>query len=164
MRTPCRVLNYEIPRNALRLLLRPRLACDYVQFLWGRLQFGCDVVRVLPEGLRIGGLSGFSEFHSCANFVNAAERRFLRDFPFDGWPILDVGANLGIFSLLLAKRLPENQIHAFEPNPSTFRAMLVNFMRNCCPNAQRPTDKPSRRMMERFLFTLIRSIAGRRTL
>ena len=47
-----------------------------------------------PAALEIGGLSGFSEFHSRANFVNAAERRFLRDFPFDDGPILDVGANL----------------------------------------------------------------------
>jgi len=122
-------------RNALKLISRPTLACDYLEFLWAKVQHDSEVVRALPGGLEIGGLSGFSEFHSCANFVNAAERRFLRDFPFDYAPILDVGANLGIFSLLLAKRLPENQIHAFEPNPSTFRAMRVNFMRNCCPNA-----------------------------
>jgi hypothetical protein len=67
-------------RNALKLISRPRLACDYLEFLWSKAQHGGDVIRVLPGGLEIGGLSGFSEFHSCANFVNAAKRRFLRDF------------------------------------------------------------------------------------
>jgi FkbM family methyltransferase len=122
-------------RNALKLISPPRLVCDYLEFCWAKVQRRGDVVRVLLGGLEIGGLSGFSEFHSCAAFINATERRFLRDFPFEDGPILDVGANLGIFSLLLAKRFPENHIHAFEPNPTTFSAMRTNFVRNRCPNA-----------------------------
>jgi len=125
----------RILRNALNLILRPRLACDYFQFLCGRIQRGGEIVRTLPEGLEIGGLSGFSEFHSSTSCVDATDQLFLRNFPFDDGPILDVGANLGIFSLLLAKRFPKTRIHAFEPNPTTFLAMQTNFVRNCCPNA-----------------------------
>ena len=69
----------RILRNALRLLPRPRLACDYLEFLWSRRSLAVMSSAFCLKGW-IGGLSGFSEFHSCANFVNAAERRFLRDF------------------------------------------------------------------------------------
>jgi FkbM family methyltransferase len=121
-------------RNALKLTLRPRVAYDYLAFLWAKAQHYGEVVRTLADGLEIGGLSGFSEFHSCAAFISATEQRFLREFPFNDGLILDVGANLGVFSILLAKRLPERQIHAFEPNPTTFRAMRTNFVRNRCPH------------------------------
>jgi len=33
---------------------------------------------------------------------------------------MDIGANVGIFSLPLAKRRPDATVHAFEPNPETF--------------------------------------------
>jgi FkbM family methyltransferase len=122
-------------RNALKLVSRPRLAYDYLAFLWIKARNHGEIVRTLHGGLEIGGFSGFSEFHSCAAFISATELRFLREFPFNDGLILDVGANLGIFTILLAKRLPEKQIHAFEPNPTTFKAMRTNFVRNRCPHA-----------------------------
>ena len=125
----------RILRNALNLILRPRLARDYWQFLCARIRHSGEIVRTLPDGLEIGGLTGFSEFHSLPSCLDVTDRLFLQTFPLGEGPILDVGANLGIFSLLLAKRFPKTRIHAFEPNPTTFLALKANFVRNCYPNA-----------------------------
>ncbi|WNJ19230.1 FkbM family methyltransferase [Pontibacter sp. G13] len=37
--------------------------------------------------------------------------------------VLDIGANIGIMSVLLAKRCPEGQIHAFEPVEENLKAL-----------------------------------------
>lgn len=44
--------------------------------------------------------------------------------------ILDVGANIGFFSLLFAHIFPECQIHAFEPNPYSFDRLQENVKAN----------------------------------
>ena len=44
--------------------------------------------------------------------------------------ILDVGANLGWYSLLLGKRYPEARIHAFEPEPRNLALLRENVERN----------------------------------
>ncbi len=46
------------------------------------------------------------------------ERRFLREQTEPGMVIFDVGANIGFYTLLLAKRVgPTGRVHAFEPDP-----------------------------------------------
>jgi FkbM family methyltransferase len=124
-------------RNAFNLVSDPKLARDYLRFRLNKIRSNGEIIRQFPEdNLTIGGLSGFSEFHSCANFISNAERKFLNRFSFADGPIIDVGANLGIFSLLLARRFPDRIIYAFEPNPSTFEAMRANLSRNRCPKVQ----------------------------
>ena len=103
---------------------------DFVRFWWSRAYNRGEAIRSLEGGLRIGGLSGFGEFHSCANFVTPDERAFLQKIPSVSGAIIDIGANLGIFSLILAQRCPERDIYAFEPNPTTFEALRANLMRN----------------------------------
>jgi FkbM family methyltransferase len=44
--------------------------------------------------------------------------------------ILDVGANVGFFSLLFARIFPQCQVHAFEPNPFAFDRLQKNLMAN----------------------------------
>lgn len=49
------------------------------------------------------------------------ERRFLRDQTGPGMVIFDVGANIGFYTLLLAKRVGSTgRVHAFEPDPLSF--------------------------------------------
>jgi FkbM family methyltransferase len=123
----------KLLRNALTLFSRPSLAGDYIRFRLSQARHSGEFVRSFPaEKLLIGGLSGFSEYHSCARFTNTAERLFLTRFPFGDGPVLDVGGNLGLFSLLMAHRFADRTIHAFEPNPSTFKVMRANFARNGC--------------------------------
>lgn len=44
--------------------------------------------------------------------------------------VLDVGANVGIASIYLAKRQPQIRIHAFEPVPENYRHLTRNLERN----------------------------------
>jgi FkbM family methyltransferase len=48
------------------------------------------------------------------------------------WTILDVGANIGFWSVPLAHALEQSgRLHCFEPVPSNFRALTANIKRNC---------------------------------
>jgi FkbM family methyltransferase len=44
--------------------------------------------------------------------------------------IVDAGANIGVFSLWAAKRLPQARIFAFEPCPDTFSKLQLNLQVN----------------------------------
>lgn len=48
--------------------------------------------------------------------------------------VFDIGANRGWYSLHLAKRSPELEVHAFEPVPHTFTALQENIAENRLPN------------------------------
>jgi FkbM family methyltransferase len=52
---------------------------------------------------------------------DAAFRAFLDRLPADGI-VLDVGANVGVMTALLARRVPRGTVHAFEPTPATYGA------------------------------------------
>jgi FkbM family methyltransferase len=48
------------------------------------------------------------------------------------WTILDVGANIGFWSVPLAHALKQSgRLHCFEPVPSNFRLLTANVKRNC---------------------------------
>ncbi|MCS3685488.1 FkbM family methyltransferase [Salinibacter ruber] len=120
--------------NARRLLTNPQLARDFGLYVQSKLRNQGQAVRYLYQGAEITSFSSFSEFHSCAEFVEDGEHSFLTCHPFPEGPILDVGANLGIVSLILAHRYPDRSIHAFEPNPSTVRALKENLEHNAAAN------------------------------
>lgn len=47
-------------------------------------------------------------------------------FPENGGVFLDIGANVGYFSMLIAKTFPTATIHAFEPHPLTYQVLQLN--------------------------------------
>lgn len=51
-----------------------------------------------------------------AGFYEREDVRALTSLPVDGGIIIDVGANIGFFSLLLAKAYPRSEVHAFDPS------------------------------------------------
>ena len=54
-----------------------------------------------------------------------------------GMQVLDVGANIGYFSLLASNRVgPTGVIHAFEPEPLNFRILRKNLSANDCRNVE----------------------------
>jgi FkbM family methyltransferase len=81
-------------------------------------------------GVLLGGFNGFSEYHTVLAGVSADESRFISSYPVGEGAIIDVGANLGLFSLLVATRLNERLVCAIEPNPSTFSSLSQNVERN----------------------------------
>jgi FkbM family methyltransferase len=48
----------------------------------------------------------------------------------DGDIVLDIGANQGVFSIMMSKRFPNIKIHAFEPVPETYYLANRNIMLN----------------------------------
>jgi FkbM family methyltransferase len=123
-----------IVRNIKTLLNDPVVARDYLNYWGSRLKNSGAAVRSLPGGIKLTEFCDFSEYHAVGEFVSDEEREFLSTHPIGSGAIIDVGANLGIVSFILAKRFPQRTIHAFEPVPSTFHALTTNIEINACPN------------------------------
>lgn len=52
-----------------------------------------------------------------------------------GWVVLDLGAHVGYFALMLSKLVgPKGKVIAFEPHPDNFRALQENVQLNRCKN------------------------------
>ncbi len=51
-----------------------------------------------------------------------------------GQTVLDIGANIGWYSISIAKRFPDSVIHAFEPVPATYSQLRTNLMLNDMDN------------------------------
>lgn len=48
----------------------------------------------------------------------------------DGMTMLDIGANIGWYSLVIAKLFPNTDVHAFEPIPHIYRTLAENIALN----------------------------------
>lgn len=86
----------------------------------GGLKFQCD-----PEDRRLVPLEilNFGDFE-------AAELRTVLAFVEPGATVFDIGANLGWYSIQLAKRVKDVRLFAFEPLPKTFRALEQHLALN----------------------------------
>lgn len=51
-----------------------------------------------------------------------------------GDTVFDVGANIGLLSVVVAASVPEIAVHSFEPNPDTACRARQNVVLNCCSN------------------------------
>lgn len=123
-------LGSKVARNAAKLIRDPAMLGEYLAWIVSSIHTGGNPSRRLLDGIEIGHFANFSEYHSIPAFINAAERRFFEQSPFGAGPIIDVGANVGLVSLLLARRFPDRTIHAFEPNSTTFETLEANLARN----------------------------------
>ncbi len=68
--------------------------------------------------------------------------------------VIDIGANVGSFAVWAALRWPRSRIHAYEPNPGTFKMLAANvepFDNISCHNlAVYPSEKRSERFWSRY--------------
>ena len=74
--------------------------------------------------------------------------------------IIDVGANIGFFSLLMSKKYPDASIYSFEPNPDNY-----NFLIECIKDNQQKNIHPynyavSSKNGKVTLYTSIDNFAG----
>jgi len=123
-------LGSKMARNAASLARDPSMIGEYFAWVLSSARTGGNPSRRLLDGIEVGSFANFSEYHSVPEFINLAERRFFEQSPFGAGPIVDIGANIGLVSLLLARRFPDRAIHAFEPNPTTFETLEANVARN----------------------------------
>lgn len=109
-------------------LKRPSIALHAADWLSQKHLLRRDPVRSC-HGARIGNFIDFSEFHSVQAGVSRAELEFLGKLDLGDGAVIDVGANLGLFSLVVARH-HGNRVIAFEPAPSTFAALQANVRAN----------------------------------
>jgi FkbM family methyltransferase len=62
------------------------------------------------------------------------ERAILFHLLQPGMNVFDIGANVGWYSLLIAKNIPGSSLYAFEPIPSTFSSLKANIEINSFSN------------------------------
>lgn len=65
-----------------------------------------------------------------------AEAEMILSLVEPGQTVLDVGANVGWYSLNIAKRFADVSVHAFEPIPQTFDYLRRNLRLNALPNVR----------------------------
>lgn len=67
----------------------------------------------------------------------SAETRAVRRFVSRGMHVVDVGANIGLFTLLMSRLVgSRGRVWAFEPDPSNYRALAENIHSNRVSNVQ----------------------------
>lgn len=117
-------------RNMRSIITNPPMAAAYTRWLVGKLRG--EVVATLPFGAEIGGFENFSNYWgTLCKLPGVRQIDYLASYLHgENAVCLDVGANIGSFSLILGKRLPDCVIHAFEPAPNTFGILSANIARN----------------------------------
>ena len=91
----------------------------------------------LINGARIGNFVNFSEYHSMLGCISPTEQRFFLDrVAIVTGDIIDIGANIGIVSVLIGKNFPDRTVHAVEPAPETFAALGRNVALNGLNNVR----------------------------
>lgn len=91
----------------------------------------------LPDAGRLVYLSRdhVAEYLFLGGRYEVEERKFVADYLNEGMVFFDIGANLGIYTLIGARRVGHNgQVHSFEPAPSEFRRLMTNVRVNRLEN------------------------------
>lgn len=144
MRTPAQIL---LRAEHIRGLLNDMLehGADEEALVWEyapRLRaffhehaFGERFVISFDENLRLwASLRDHIESQIYFHGMQEGDRglvRLIKRMVQPGWTVVDAGANVGVYSLMMAKRIaPHGRVHAFEPVPALNRLLKRNLMLN----------------------------------
>jgi FkbM family methyltransferase len=122
----------RLTQNTLRLIRSPGLAACYSRWVMSKLMMLRPPVVMFDGGIRFSGFISFSEYWLRHRGLVEEELRVIRECSRAagaGSIALDVGANLGLFTLALANA-GFSEVHAFEPITSTFDRMIENIKLN----------------------------------
>lgn len=119
--------------------------------------FGTQIVQAqLPAGknLRLASVSenylSFELFWKGTSYYEPITTLLLQELLRPGDTFLDIGANIGFYSLVLSKAQPELTVISFEPNPRLYELLRQNIAVNqlkqvtCEPVALSDTDGTAR--------------------
>ena len=113
----------------------PNLSPDFVHVR--DMEAGPDSLKLLtfPDGLRCYTHSSVEETEFIYNEVLVAQEYQRHGVTYeDAACVLDVGANIGFFTLFAKKKNPRAVIHAFEPIPDTCEVLKRNVELNKLEN------------------------------
>lgn len=89
----------------------------------------------IPYGGKIE-TSSFTEHWSAYNLMpDASELSLMRQWVKGNSIVFDIGANVGVWTVLLSRTCPSAKVHSFEPAPNTFDLLARNISINKCSNA-----------------------------
>ena len=123
-------------RNVRTVLARPSLALPFLKYFILSNIFGLKPTRRLFGDVKIRNFINFSEYHSCSRALTSGEFNFLGKFRFEPGAIVDIGANLGVYTIILALKNPQRMIYSFEPHPAVFCALSDNMRLNDLSNVK----------------------------
>ena len=86
------------------------------------------VKKALPDGREISCINAYEVDFSVHEIFSADLAAHGIELPADG-TVLDVGANIGLFSIWLREKCPAARILAYEPMPDVFAALSENMGR-----------------------------------
>ena len=98
---------------------------------FNRLRF--DVVAQLRNGPKILIKDLRSVDYATVVAIGGADSYHLSEIQ-NPSVIVDVGAHIGIFSLIVARRFPKATVYAIEPDPDNYEQLLHNITLNNCSN------------------------------
>lgn len=113
-------------KRVLSVARHPMIGVEYLSWVMQRQLLRREPIR-LVHNVKLGKFADFSEYHWAPLFVNEDALLFLTKHVVPDGQIIDIGANMGLITLLLAKGYQACTIHAIEPNPFTFSALMSNI-------------------------------------
>lgn len=118
--------------NAVRLVSTPGMAGAYSSWVSTKMLSKESPAITSVNGTSIWGLPSFSEYWAFYKGLPTAEEKLIKtclDKAGDHSIAIDIGANLGLFTVALAS-LGYSDVHAFEPILDTFDKLKENVSRN----------------------------------
>jgi FkbM family methyltransferase len=110
----------------------PAMLSAYARWVGAKLCSGGPARLPLPSGTRIGEWLSFSEYWSFQDIMPEPERLFvercLANAAAGKGTAFDIGANVGVFTCLMASL--GHTVHSFEPIPETFCRLKRNVKFN----------------------------------
>jgi FkbM family methyltransferase len=125
--------------------LASSLVCGYLRRSpvekgkWRLLQWASSFLVAEPEPgafIRVADLENPIELALARRgLVEPQDVRFFLSLLEPGMTVLDVGANIGMYTVLAARRVgPAGRVHAFEPTPAVAGSLLRNIALNALDN------------------------------
>jgi FkbM family methyltransferase len=105
----------------------------------------------LLDGLRLNVPAGYPSARTLrAGIYEPEVSRLIRDSLSDGMTFLDLGANVGYYTLIASRLVgPTGTVYAFEPDPEVFKQLICNVEANGCSNvvaiAKAASDKSGKK-------------------
>jgi FkbM family methyltransferase len=121
-------------KNAWTLLTHPRMLGKYSAWLATKLT-GRACTASLPGGGAIRGFRRFSDYWSFTG-PSPAELNLLRRVVRRDMVVADIGANVGAFTVTMARLAPSGRVLAFEPSPYTVQILRSNVEQNLLTNVE----------------------------
>lgn len=120
--------------NARRLLTHRGMLPAYLAWSASR-SFRRPPRLQLPCGSRLAEFRDFSEYWSNRDLIpTRGEQLLLRTYLRPGGVALDIGANIGMFSVMMGRLCDSASIFSFEPAQETYERLLRNLRRNALAN------------------------------